>query len=273
MHDLMQQIVYWHVPVWQLLLAAIAIAIGGGWLLYSHFRDPPSSPFPIDIWDTQPMFFYEAANGISGLNAAAQHMLLSGKDEHELAVLVDLMAEALAEERVLIQHDWPQSGTALLIFPAVGKTGNSTGALGMITANTIHSIAATTGIDINLIQETETDAPVWQSLTLHLQHHTTGARVRVKRQSRWEENELSYAEQQLLQFLINHAGKVQTAETLFAIVWQENPTDHGLQPIYRDRLRRLVYQLRRNIEPIPHNPTHLITVHGVGYIFHTQQPT
>jgi len=215
----------------------------------------------------------EATNGISGLTAAAQHILLSGGDKRELAVLVDLMAEALAEERVLQQRDWPQSGTALLIFPAVDKTGNSIGALGMITVDSTHSVAATTEIDINLTEEPGTDAPVWQSLTLHLQCHATGARVRVKRHGRWEENELSYAEQQLLQFLIDHAGEVQTAETLFAVIWQEDPTDYGLQPVYRDRLRRLVYQLRRNIEPTPHNPTHLITVHGVGYVFHTWQPT
>jgi len=60
MHDLMQQFVYWHAPVWQLLFMAIAVAIGGGWLLYGCFRAPSSSPFPIDIWNTQPVFFYEA---------------------------------------------------------------------------------------------------------------------------------------------------------------------------------------------------------------------
>ncbi len=274
MFDLMQQFVYWQVPVWQLVLVATAVVLALSWLLISRFSATPALQLPLAFAVAQPLFYYEPDTGITGLNAAARQMLGRRKDDLSHAALRDMLAEALTEGRVLQQHNWPSASTTLLILPVLNEDGEIRGSLGMVTSR-VADRGAAVGPDEEIDDEkvVETDA-AWQPIGRYLQQHTIRARVRVKRQGRWQENELSHPEQQLLQFLLAHPNEPQTAETLFAAVWQnEEVTRYGLQPAQRDRLRRLVYQLRQLIEPAPGEPTYLITVHGVGYIFHSESAT
>jgi two-component system, OmpR family, alkaline phosphatase synthesis response regulator PhoP len=76
-----------------------------------------------------------------------------------------------------------------------------------------------------------------------------------------EETELTRMESELLRYLILHEGKILTREQILADVW-----GHG----YLLSMRTIdthVTHLRKKIEENPADPTHILTVHRVGYRF------
>lgn len=85
----------------------------------------------------------------------------------------------------------------------------------------------------------------------------------------WRSSQLSYTEEALLRLLVSRPGDVQDPRVLFQAAWPSEPVSrHGLHADQRDRLRRLVFQLRQRIEPEPANPRYVGTAHGVGYVFY-----
>ena len=84
----------------------------------------------------------------------------------------------------------------------------------------------------------------------------------------WSESQLTYLEERLFRHLRLNVNVTQTSELLFQALWPDDEVDRvGLRPDQKDRLRRLVFQLRQRIEPDPRNPRYLQTAHGVGYTF------
>jgi DNA-binding response OmpR family regulator len=63
----------------------------------------------------------------------------------------------------------------------------------------------------------------------------------------------------LLHYLVEHAGKVVTREELLRVVW-----GYDAVPVTRT-VDNFVARLRRKIEPDPHHPQYIRTVHGDGY--------
>jgi peptide/nickel transport system substrate-binding protein len=83
----------------------------------------------------------------------------------------------------------------------------------------------------------------------------------------WREHQLSHTEDTLLRYLFGHQAEVKTAEVLFRVVWPDDQVDrYGLRADQKDRLRRLVYQLRNHVEPVPRNPRYVCTAHGAGAV-------
>lgn len=75
------------------------------------------------------------------------------------------------------------------------------------------------------------------------------------------EVEIPLREFQLLQELLQHAGRVVSRDELLERVW-------GLDYLGDPRIvATLVVRLRARIERDPDNPTHIITIRGVGYRF------
>ena len=72
---------------------------------------------------------------------------------------------------------------------------------------------------------------------------------------------LSRRELELLRFFLNHAGEAVDRARILDEVWgrDESPSTRTID--------MHVLKLRRKIEPDPEAPTHLLTVHGVGYKF------
>jgi DNA-binding response OmpR family regulator len=71
--------------------------------------------------------------------------------------------------------------------------------------------------------------------------------------------ELTSREFAVLQHLAEHAGKVVTRDELLRVVW-------GYQEIPLTRtVDNFVARLRRKIEPDPHQPRYIRTMHGDGY--------
>lgn len=75
-----------------------------------------------------------------------------------------------------------------------------------------------------------------------------------------EPQKLSKLEFNLLLVLMWHTGQVLPTETLIVRVWGYNEGDKAL-------LQKLIYRLRKKIEPFPKQPRYLLTVGEEGYTF------
>jgi len=73
--------------------------------------------------------------------------------------------------------------------------------------------------------------------------------------------ELSHYEAEILRVLITNKGEPITRNRLLDEVW-----GYELYPTTRTIDNHIV-KLRQKVEDDPHNPTHIITVHGMGYKF------
>ena len=82
-------------------------------------------------------------------------------------------------------------------------------------------------------------------------------RVRRLVQVKGTEVKLSPREYEILQLLVQHAGKVLTHQFILREVWKV-PTDAQYLRIY-------IRQLRHKIEPDPRQPRYILTETGVGY--------
>lgn len=72
---------------------------------------------------------------------------------------------------------------------------------------------------------------------------------------------LSTREFELLRYLLVHRGEVVSREQLLQDVW-------GYQQLTLTRtVDNFIAKLRMQLEPKPHDPRHIVTVHGTGYQF------
>ena len=71
--------------------------------------------------------------------------------------------------------------------------------------------------------------------------------------------ELSTREFELLRYLLAHRGEVVGREQLLRDVWGYNHV------VVTRTVDTFVAKLRCHIEPTPHEPKYLLTVHGSGY--------
>jgi DNA-binding response OmpR family regulator len=72
--------------------------------------------------------------------------------------------------------------------------------------------------------------------------------------------QLTYLENRLLEYLMVHAGRILSVDSIIDYVW-------GIHGGDRDMLRQLVRRLRLKIEADASNPTYLKTIAGLGYGF------
>lgn len=77
-----------------------------------------------------------------------------------------------------------------------------------------------------------------------------------------QEIECSATEYRLLCYLLENRGQVLLKEQILAYVW-----DHSGSFVDENTLQVTIGRLRRKLEADPSNPTHIRTVHGMGYIF------
>jgi DNA-binding response OmpR family regulator len=73
--------------------------------------------------------------------------------------------------------------------------------------------------------------------------------------------ELSSHESKLLLYLIRHEGKTLSRDQLLKDVW-----GYPEQPLTRT-VDNFIARLRGKLEEQPHQPRHILTVHGIGYRF------
>lgn len=71
--------------------------------------------------------------------------------------------------------------------------------------------------------------------------------------------DMSGREFELLRYFLSHRGEVVSREQLLRDVWGYN------QVVVTRTVDTFVAKLRCHIEPVPHEPRYLVTVHGTGY--------
>ncbi len=72
---------------------------------------------------------------------------------------------------------------------------------------------------------------------------------------------LTQREFELFYLLYSHRGQVLSSERLIETLW--GYTDKGGHQLLRTTMERL----RKKIEPTPHQPQYIVTVHDIGYQF------
>jgi hypothetical protein len=281
----MGQHVYWHAPLWEVLLVILISLALLGWLVVCLLRRPDLAAVLSAIHpalNDQPLFFFDCVKGITCINEAAEQTLNNlpaSRQQFLLDVLTETLLEAYEEARITRQQDWPESDHTLIAAPISRQPDVVAGVLALVTTETPLPPAARLA-DEYLVVETK----VWLTLGRTLRLHCTRPVVHVKRigpttaekaTATWQEYQLSYMEETLLRYLLERQAEVQTSEALFRVVWPDDEVGrYGLRPDQRDRLRRLVCQLRLHVEPDPRNPRYVCTAHGVGYVLYLEgEPT
>lgn len=278
----MGQHVYWHAQLWEVMLVILVSLILLGWLIIRALRRPNLSAALSAInpaLNDQPLFFFDRVKGITCLNDAAEQTLdnlPAPQQQSLLDALADTLFEAYEETRVTQQRGWPEADYTLVAAPIFGQPDDVTGVLALVITE-IPLPPAARLVDEHLAAETQ----VWLTLGPTLRLHRTRPVVHVRRinpttveiaTATWQEYQLNPTEETLLRYLVEHPAEVQTAEMLFRVVWPEDEVDrYGLRPGQKNRLQRLVCQLRRHVEPDPHNPRYVCTAHGVGYVLYLER--
>lgn len=278
----MDKYVYWHAPLWEVSLVILISLVFLGWLVVRALRRPDLAAALSAIHpalNDQPLFFFDCVKGITCLNGAAEQTLDNlppSRQQFLLDVLTETLFEAYEEARVTQHRDWPGSASTLIAVPTFRQPDSVTGVLALVATEAPLPPAARPA-GKHLAAETK----AWLTLGPELRVHRTRPVVHIRRigsptaekaMATWQEYQLSHTEETLLRYLLEHPAEVQTSETLFQVVWPDDQVDrYGLRPDQKDRLRRLVCQLRRHVEPDPCNPRYVCTVYGVGYVLYLEQ--
>ena len=277
----MNRIIYWHAPLWEVLCITIVSLLYVGWLTFRNARRPSiieSFPLVDPVLGKMPMFFFTHTEGLQRLNSAATARLA---ELQASPVFMDSLLEAHIEGRVIQERITPHKDDTLVIIPLATVGDNIEGVFAVVTSGAPSAKSAPSAkLEPTKVPNAATSEN-WFALGQTLQLHNDHPRVRVAQkvihipyttQRQWQEFKLNVQEDPLLRKLVQAAGKMQTAEILFKCAWPEDVIEsYGLSPSQKDRLRRLVYQLRQHVEPDPRNPEYIHTAHGFGYIFYRNE--
>jgi len=208
--------------------------------------------------------------------------------EHKylLAAFIDVAAEALTEGRLATQTNWGQQNQMLSAIPFFDGADTPECVLLTITKASISNTIPPIPISIPVASIPPSTPPQpfitentinWIYIGKDLQIHPEQPIVQVRRATdssnrtgldtvAWQIEELTYLEEKLLRYMHLHLNETQQAEDLFLAVWPDDEVDRvGLRPDQKDRLRRLVFNVRKHVEPTPRTPLYLQTAHGMGY--------
>ncbi len=271
----MTQVVYWQAPLWQVLTVGVVSAAVLAWLVMRALRrpDPAAALAAVDpALERQPLFFFDAVRGVTALNDGARGLLaeVTGGAAEADRLLVAVLLRAFEEGQTVREAGWPAPGQSLVAVPVGGEGGRVAGVVAVVAADRL--------VPPYERPVAEVAAPgaegAWLVLGPTLRLAPTRPLVEVREETgdgAWQARTLPHTEEAVLRHLVGQPGVVQPAELLFARAWpQESVSRHGLRPDQRDRLRRLVFQLRQHVEPEPASPRYVCTAHGVGYVLYAE---
>lgn len=262
--------IYWTVEVWELLLIALLMLIGLIWLIWVAIKKPRIKIALSELdksLDTHPLLFFNYVKGIVCLNTPAEALVHKNRGwaKSNLSKLVQAFDVALQQEDPFVVTDLPLPGYSTLIVPISAESPHqSTGVLGIIIERHLELKL----IQLNpviTIRDDDTESE-WVMIGHAFRSHIIKPLAQVQtEQNEWHLNHLTANEHNLLNHFTANLNEPQKAEILFAAVWNDSVEQYGLTQNQHERLRQLIRELRKKIEPIPHKPRYLITVRGVGY--------
>lgn len=267
----MNQYVYWHAPLWEVLLIGLLSLVIVVSLVWSAWcRSNLSANKTIVL---EPLFLFNPVSGVISLNNAAKELLESLPIlEIPSSILTKTLNEAFFEGCITQEKGWPQKDKSLMAWPIFAQSDEVKEVLALVIRE-VPQIAPPSEAALQVPSSCEEP---WLVLGETLRLHSTRPLLQVscpngttEPSETWHENQLSHLEEGLLRYLWKHLAEVQASEVLFAALWpDEKVSDFGLRPDQKDRLRRLVYQVRQRLEPEPSHPRYLCTAHGVGYVLY-----
>lgn len=274
----MGQYVYWHAPLWEVLLACTALLGLLIWLTARVLRRPDlhTALSSIDpALTTLPLLFFDQVRGITCLNTAAEDLmrrLAENPDSTNRNTLTETLNRVYAQGQVVQHEDWPEEGHTLVVNPIAASSRTTKGVLALI----VHEYPEPPQPITDVTEEPKAWIVIGTSVQIHATRPVVRTQMNHNKEGngalKWQEQPLSHLEEILLRYLLDHSTEVQTVEILFKVVWPDDPVEgYGLRAEQRDRLRRLIYQLRQHIEPDPGNPRFIITAHGAGYALYPEQ--
>jgi hypothetical protein len=265
----MSTTIYWQAPLWQVLVVALASALVLGWLARRALARPDTATALAALdpaLERQPLFYFDAARGVTPLSDGARRLLaeLPTADGEADRVLVATLLRAFESGTLAREADWPKRGLSLVALPVAGDGARAAGVLALVTPETLAPPYERAALDVA--------EGAWTVLGPDLRVARSRPIVRVRTDGpagAEEARTLPVTEEAVLRCLIERLGQVQPAEALFARAWPDEAVGrHGLRQDQRDRLRRLVFQLRQHVEPEPASPRYVRTAHGQGYILY-----
>lgn len=283
------QNLYWHSPLWEVLLIVVSGLVVAALIGYQMFR-PLDTGAVLEMlhpaFGQQPLFLYGKIEGLRALNEPANQLvfqLQGAGDESMLDILLDIMSESMTEVRQLSRPAWPNAQQEVLVVPLYSVAGAAALATVIALPETSEDIddsgvaAVGQSSDISSVSIAYED-DAWLCVGHDLRIHLTRPLVTVQKIGNsigapeiWTEGRLTHLEDSLLRFLASKANETQSAEAIFTAVWPDDEVDSvGLRPDQKDRLRRLVFQLRKRVEPDAQNPRFLQTAHGFGYTWYSR---
>lgn len=199
---------------------------------------------------------YDVDREVDGL-AALERFRTAGAD----LVLLDLMLPGLGGEEICKEIRKNSNVPIIMLTARDGDVdkivGLELGADDYITKpfNTRELLARMRAVMRRSTKESRTEGRVYEAGGVRLDPDRFEATVR------GEAIHLPRKEFELLEILMENAGRVMTRETLIDQIWG---------PDYFGDTRTLdvhIKRLRAKFEPVPHEPKHLITIRGLGYKF------
>ncbi|MBA2725288.1 MAG: response regulator transcription factor [Actinobacteria bacterium] len=199
---------------------------------------------------------YEVDRAVDGL-AALEQFRTSGAD----LVLLDLMLPGMGGEDICKEIRRASNVPIIMLTARDGDidkvVGLELGADDYVTKpfNTRELIARIRAVMRRVAKEAPTPGRVLEGAGVRLDPDRFEVTVR------GEEIHLPRKEFELLEILMENAGRVLTRETLIDQIWG---------PDYFGDTRTLdvhIKRLRAKFEPTPREPKHLITIRGLGYKF------
>jgi hypothetical protein len=272
----MYSTIYWQAPLWQVVVVGLASIVVLAWLVRRALSrpDPAAALAAVDpALERQPLFFFDAVRGVTCLNAGARQLLagLAQSPGEMDRVLVATLLRAYETGQSAREPDWPVAGQSLVALPVAGDAGSVAGVVALVAIDDLSPPYARP--DVASTPASDTAGP-WLTLGPDLRLARSRPLVEVHTvgpDPAWEPRTLPYTEEAVLRQLVEQQGTVQPAEVLFSRAWpDESVGRHGLRADQRDRLRRLVFQLRQHVEPEPAQPRYVCTAHGVGYVLYIE---
>jgi hypothetical protein len=270
----MSPTVYWDAPLWQVVVALVAAGLALGWLARRALRRPsvPAALAALDpALDGQALFYFDGVQGVTGLSAAAEALLAGGSaaDDRD-RLLVATLLRAFETGRTASQPGWPGAGQHLLALPVGGASGRVAGVVAIVVTEELAPAH-----EAPPAEAAASGAGSWLALGEDLRLARSRPLVQVRTAgppAQWATHTLTHTEDAVLRQLLAYRGEVRPAERLFAAAWPDEAVGRlGLRPDQRDRLRRLIFQLRQHVELEPGNPRYVGTAHGVGYILYADE--
>jgi len=255
----MNQIFYLQFALWQLILGIFLLIISIlGYLWYQNAYWPKvlHTPYEEDELNQQLLFLYISETQIVPLTSNGEQFLKRTNAQDQL---VSFGKQSINTNRPVQENNFIEKGLTVWAIPTWSKKG--------IPSVLIH--LSNKAIEPIPVEKAPIHQPnEWIKVGKQLLLHKTHAQISILTNLReWKIVRLTHRQNRLLRHFLSSTD-VLSAKELFLVGWPDELVDEfGLNSNQKERLRRGISQLRKQLEPTGKQSSYIQTVHGIGYKF------